>query len=371
MKQLAAIAAIVAIVAGCAQKPITEQLEKAAQQGKYLYGHQDDLMYGHTWNATKENDHELSRSDVLSTAGAYPAVLGLDLGGIECGEDSPYGVNTNLDGNNFDIQREAAVKHYERGGIVTLSWHPRNPVTGGDAWDVSCDTVVEQILPGGSHNELFTLWLDNLGDYIASLKDKSGRTIPVIFRPWHEHTGGWFWWGTGLCTPEQYNALWVYTYKYLVEEKGLVDMVWAISPNSTSSEFEAWEERYPGDEYVDLIGLDCYQFKSPEEDFESCNARYIGDMRRCLAALQRMCEEHGKILAVTETGFEGLPYANWWTEVLQPAIDGFPISYVLTWRNTDEPGRHDVHYYAPWPGNEGEGNFRAFAEDAKTVFLKK
>lgn len=362
---------ITVVVTACGQKPLTKDnstifaLKQAVLDGKYMYGHQDDLMYGHYWNANEDNDFVLERSDVLSTAGAYPMVLGLDLGGIELDADSVYGANTNLDGNNFDIMLEAARKHHARGGIVTMSWHLRNPLTGGDAWDVSDKTVVKSILPGGECHDKFMSWLDKLGDYLEKIKE-----IPVIFRPWHEHTGSWFWWGADLCSAEEYNALWVMTYDYLMKDRGLDNLVWAISPNGTQQDFGKWMERYPGDDYVDIIGLDQYEPSHPTTDIETANAAFIEYMRSLLGTMTKIAAEHNKILAVTETGFESLQYEKWWTEVLMPALEGFPVSYVLTWRNTSEIGRRDVHYYAPFPGSRSEADFKAFAENEKTIFLK-
>lgn len=348
------------VLAGCTpQSGIEQRLTSFVESGKYMFGHQDDLMYGYDWNANTEADRSFTKSDVFTATGEYPAVLGLDLGGIELGD------SCNLNGNDFALMREAAQKHYRRGGIVTLSWHARNPLTGGDAWDVSSDTAVESVLPGGEMNERFTGWLDAVGDYISSLG------IPVIFRPWHEHTGSWFWWGAGLCTPDQYNELWYMTHDYLTEEKGLADIVWAISPNASSSEFEAWEDRYPGDAYVDIIGLDCYSTKAKNDSlWVTANEEFIAEMRYCLNAIERMGREHGKMIAVTETGLESQAYPSWWTEVLQPAIDGFPIAYVLAWRNAnkeDNPG----HYYVPVSDGPAADDFRKFAESEQTVFLPK
>lgn len=355
-----ALTVLCTVLAGCtAQGSLEQRLADAVASGKYMFGHQDDLMYGHSWNGNTEVDHNFTKSDVFETLGEYPAILGLDLGGIELG--SPC----NLDGNDFALMREAAQKHYKRGGIVTLSWHARNPLTGGDAWDVSSDEVVESILPGGEANEKFTQWLDAVANYIASLE------IPVIFRPWHEHTGSWFWWGTGLCTPDQYNELWAMTYDYLTEEKGLTDIVWAISPGASFSEFEAWEDRYPGDSYVDIIGLDCYSPNVPADSlWVPANEAFITEMHYCLGAIERMGREHGKMIAVTETGLETLGYPNWWTEVLQPAIDGFPIAYVLVWRNANEADKPN-HYYVPVSDGPAADDFRKFAESEQTMFLSR
>lgn len=354
------------VLAGCTASPKEEllsTLRSASEDGVPFFGHQDDLMYGHTWNVTKEGDHSMTRSDVLSTAGAYPYVLGLDLGGLEI--DSPR----NLDGNDFNLMREAAVKHYERGGIITLSWHMRNPLTGGDTWDVSSDRVVESILPGGEKHEVFMGWLDRAASYIASLKDSGGHRIPVIFRPWHEHTGGWFWWGKGHCSAEQYNSLWIMTYDYLVNEKGMDYLCWAISPGAADGNFEMWEERYPGDEYVDIVGLDgyCSTYLPQEEALP----RFIEEIRYCLGSLDEFAKKHGKIPALTETGYEGLTYEKWWTDVLAPATEGFPIAYLLVWRNTDERPYGLKHFYAPWPGGPSEQDFREYAESGKIKLLEK
>ena len=329
-----------------------DRLRAAAEAGTPLYGHQDDLMYGHAWNANLDDGKDLSRSDVKDACGHYPAILGLDMGGIELGNPR------NLDGNDFALMRQAAVEHHARGGIVTLSWHLRNPLTGGDAWDISSDRVVASVLPGGEKHALFTEWLDRLADWILSLKDAQGAQVPVVWRPWHEHSGSWFWWGRDLCSDEEYNALWRMTYDHLVRVRGIERLVWAISPNYMDRDFEQWETRYPGDAYVDIVGLDCYASADRE--------RYLRQMDAGLSSLQRFCEEHGKILAVTETGLESLPDPGWWTGTLSEALRGFPVSYVLTWRNaSDRP----AHFFAPFAGQASADDFAAWIRQDKITVL--
>lgn len=330
---------------------IAGTLASAAAAGTPLYGHQDDLMYGHDWNANLEENPDLTRSDIKDVCGHYPAILGLDLGGIELGDAR------NLDGNDFSLMRKAAIAQHARGGIVTLSWHLRNPLTGGDAWDVSSNRAVASVLPGGEKHELFGQWLDRLADWILSLKAEDGSQVPVLFRPWHEHSGSWFWWGAGLCTAEEYNALWRMTYDHLVRERGIEGMSWAISPNFMEPFFERWQARYPGDDVVDVVGLDCYSGMD--------RGNFIRQMRAGLGSLQRFCEEHGKVLAVTETGLESLADARWWTEALSPALEGFPVSYVLTWRNaSDRP----THFFAPFAGQDSAEDFAAWIrQDGITV----
>lgn len=336
------------------ESPAEELLDRLAavvEEGKIMYGHQDDLMYGHSWRLAADAK-EYVQSDVKDVCGSYPAVYGLDLGGIELG--SPL----NLDGNPFSQMRESAVAHYERGGVITLSWHPRNPLTGGDAWDISSAETVASVLEGGEKHEVFMEWLSRMADYLGSFRTSGGKAVPVIFRPWHEHTGSWFWWGRDLCSTEQYKALWELTYNYLTEVRGLDNLVWAYSPGSVKTE-EDYMERWPGDDMVDIMGTDCYQYGT--------SGKFAAELKAVFAMMTGLGNAHGKLLALTETGHEGLPVSDWWTGVLYPAIKDYPLVYVLTWRNaSDMPG----HFYAPWPGQASADDFRAFAALEGTAFLQ-
>lgn len=157
-------------------------LKKIPSKGIML-GHHDDTVYGIGWEG------EEARSDVKSVCDDYPAVISFDLGELELGNAA------NLDKVPFDKIRKEIINQYQRGGMVSLSWHARNPKTGGDAWDVSDTTVVKSILPGGENHQKFAGWLGGVADFLHSLKTADGVKIPVLFRPWHEHSGSWFWWG--------------------------------------------------------------------------------------------------------------------------------------------------------------------------------
>lgn len=113
------------MMAACGQKTVVEKTQRellaerlqTLQQKGYMFGHQDDPMYGLTWAYDKDS------SDVKNVCGDYPAVMGFELGGIEMGDEK------SLDSVPFTRITEEVVAHYERGGIVTISWHPRNPLT--------------------------------------------------------------------------------------------------------------------------------------------------------------------------------------------------------------------------------------------------
>ena len=174
-------------------KALYANLKKIAQRG-IMFGHQDDAVYGIGWK------YDSGRSDVKSVSGDYPAVFGWELGNLELGRSH------SLDSVSFDTIRTRIKEVYSRGGVNTISWHVNNPL-GGNAWNCNSTEAVKSVLPGGAQNELFKVWLDRLATFIGSLRDDKGNAIPILFRPFHEHTGGWFWWGSKQCTPQEYIAL--------------------------------------------------------------------------------------------------------------------------------------------------------------------
>lgn len=103
---------------------LIENLRATPQKG-IMFGHHDDTVYGIGW------EFDEGGSDVQKVCGDYPAVISFDLGEIELGGDK------SLDKVPFEKIRKEIINQYNRGGLVSLSWHPRNPKTGGDAWDVS------------------------------------------------------------------------------------------------------------------------------------------------------------------------------------------------------------------------------------------
>ena len=361
-KTLTMLAASVAI-ASCGNPSETVQtpadvllsrLSGQIEDGKIMFGHQDSFLYGHSWKIAADAT-SYTQSDVKDVAGVYPALYGMDLGGIELGSPA------NIDNNDFNHMRESAKAHHARGGVITFSWHPRNPLTGGDTWDTSSTEVVASILPGGENHEKFMGWLSRAADFLGSLKTDEGEMIPVIFRPWHEHTKDFFWWGQNKCTTEQYKALWNLTYDYMTKERGFDHLVWSYSPDAGGNDVLDVEERYPGDEIVDMIGIDIYQFGS--------NDGYVERIRYSLDVIADFAKQHGKLIAVTEAGTEGVKYEKWWTEVLYAAIKDYPVSYVLLWRNAcDEDMQH--HFYAPFPGHDSAEDFKAFAAMENMLFIK-
>ena len=321
-------------------------LNQAAGEG-IMFGHQDDLSYGIGWV------YPNGESDVKRVTGDYPAVYGMDLGDIE--HRSPV----NLDSVPFSDMRTFVHQVWERGGVITFSWHVDNPLTGSNSWDISSDKVVASVLPGGEKHDEFKVWLDNLAEFLSSLKDEQGVAIPVIFRPWHEHTGSWFWWGQNLCTTEEFVALWRFTFDYLCGEKNLHNLLFAYSSGGDIDSIGQYLERYPGDDYVDLMGFDYYQMP------DAGNNSFRENVSRVLGIVTEAAVAHGKLAALTEAGYEGIPDSMWWTTTFWPAIENHRISYALVWRNAhNRPG----HFYAPWPGHPSEQDFISFYGFHETLF---
>lgn len=323
---------------------LRENLKKVSSRG-FMFGHHDDTVYGIGWEG------EEGRSDVKSVCGDYPGVISFDLGHIELGDTA------NLDGVPFGSIRNEVLRHYERGGVISLSWHLRNPLTGGDSWDVSNAGVVRSVLSGGEKHELFVEWLGRAADFINSLQTAAGTKIPVLFRPWHEHTGSWFWWGEELCSVEDYKALWQLTVK-VMDEKGVDNALYVYSPGSEPQDTAQYLNRYPGDDLIDVLGADIYQ---RDRDV------YIADLQRSLAIMDTIGRSRNMAMAITETGYEGIPDPQWWTGTLLPAIQPYSPAYVLVWRNARE---RVTHYYAPYPGQVSADDFVLFYEKPNTLFVK-
>lgn len=308
-------------------------------------GHQDDMAYGIGWNYA--DDPETLTSDVKKVTGRFPAVFGFDIAGIEK-EDS-----LNIDGIPFTTMRKLIIKAHQFGGIITISWHAGNPVSGGNSWDVS--PAVSAILSDEAVSQKYDQWLSRVAGFIRTLKFK-GKKIPIIFRPWHEMNGNWFWWGSPNCSAPDYVTLWQKTVNTLKNQHKLHNLLYTYSPNKLNNEAE-YLNFYPGDEYVDLLGIDIYDFNNV--------ADYLKSVTNDLAVVQKYAEDKGKLYAFTETGLEKIGTSGWFSESLYPAIENTGIAWILFWRNA----RKD-HHYAPYLGHPSEADFRQFEALPKTIFLE-
>lgn len=320
-------------------------------KGNLLFGHEDALAYGLNADGTRWIDED-DRSDVKSVTGSHPAVYGWEIGRLELDDST-----ANIDDVDFERMKYWIRTGYERGGIITISWHSNNPETGGDTWDTG-GNAPGHVIPGGDKHDMYKGWLDRVADFAFDLKDAEGKFIPVLFRPYHEHMGSWFWWGRSSCTVDEYVTLWRFTVEYLRDVKGIHHFLYSYSPNNVSSQSQ-YLERYPGDDYVDILGTDDYS------NVHNANQKsaFIDNLRIPV----RLANEKGKVAALTETGNEQIPDDDWFTtRIVEPIKEDSiarQLAYFLVWRN----GRPD-HYYAPYPGHRAAEDLVSVYEDSFVQF---
>lgn len=177
---------------------------KRLSKNHTLFGHQHATEYGHGWSGDE------NRSDVKSVTTSHPAIIGIDLSGFS--GRPPEAIK-----NTQDALRKVVSDTYNRGGVTTIAWHFSNPVSeGGFYWKDSVSLpAVRYIIPGGVAHEKYKNILKGIGDWANSVKGKDGKKVPMIFRPFHEFDGSWFWWGKPHTTRDEFLSLWRFTVSYL------------------------------------------------------------------------------------------------------------------------------------------------------------
>ncbi len=316
-----------------------------------LFGHQHATEYGHGWQ------NEPDRSDVKSVTGSNPAVIGVDLLGVN-------GQPGTSPSTYLSQLRNTVQDTYNRGGVVTLAWHFNNPVSaGGFYWKDSVSLpAVKYIIPGGKAHGTYKSILQKIGEWAKSTKGKDGKPVPMIFRPYHEFDGDWFWWGKSHCTKEEFISLWQFTVSYLRDSLDVHQFLYAYSPDNRFNTTAQYLDRYPGDAFVDMVGMDNYG----DMGRDGYNLQAATHKLRIVSDYALMA---GKLAAFTETGLEGIPNPDWWTSVLLKVMraEGLRLSYVLVWRNDQ---RSEKHFYAPYPGHNSVPDFIRFYNDPYTLFEK-
>ncbi|HUR12367.1 MAG TPA: glycosyl hydrolase, partial [Flavitalea sp.] len=279
-------------------KALFKNLKKLSRNHT-LFGHQHATEYGHGWAG------DSNRSDVKSVTGSHPAVIGIDFSGFSGG--SVEAIDKAMEAN-----RKTVIETYNRGGVITIAWHFINPVSrGGFYWvDSLSKPAVRYIIPGGEAHDQYKQILRGIGEWAHSIRGKDGKLIPVIFRPYHEFDGGWFWWGKPHATRDEFISLWRFTVTYLRDSLRVHNFLYAFSPDNKFNREDEFLERYPGDEYVDMVGIDDYGDMGRDGRFD------IPGAVKKLQIVSDYAKKSGKLAAFTETGLESIPDTTWWTNTL-------------------------------------------------------
>ena len=391
---------------------------------KYMdaIGRSKFVMFGQENNLQcKAGDRDASHSDTFDLTGDYPALQAFDVLSFTGVEFSAERLNkqyatdvpgwkalekidtASLDKTVADIYAAAALarRAIELGGVFSLSAHMPNflfsKIREGYVEGVSpaiakynykeytpnrCEgKVVLEVMPGGKANDAFTRYLDIVAMFAKAVEK------PFFFRPLHENTGSWFWWGADHCSPDEFKALWRYIVEYLRDTKGVHNLLYAYSPGSENKDAKEYGERFPGDDLVDLVGVDMYDPETEDGEGDVFFERF----KNQLAILDEFSAAHKKLMAVTETGLAskrpdedchatsihltGNLNMHWHSDILDYASKS-NASYFLLWANFSKYGT----YYTPYVdsvnedgtlfGHEMMDDFIRYYNDERSIFAK-
>lgn len=328
-------------------KALYDNLHQVMASGRFIFGAQDATASGYGWC------DDSGVSDIERISGKKPQFYSWDFMNIATPHASLYVEDTKK-------VRKLTCQAFYEGGVISYCWHAANPVTGGSFYETG-DSIVKKILPGGTHHKAFTDMLDQIAEYNKTLIGKNGEQIPVIFRPWHEFDGDWFWWGKKYCTAKQFKELYRFTVKYLRDTCHVHNFLYAFSPDVNFTSEKEYLERYPGDEYVDIIAMDNYwDFRYDEKDLDKAHLK--------LKILSDYAVKSGKVAALSETGQAGIDDTSWFTNRLLKAIYGYPnepvkLAYVAVWRNSV------LGFFTPYKGHQATSNFMEFMNDSRVISM--
>ncbi|MNM93842.1 Mannan endo-1,4-beta-mannosidase [compost metagenome] len=199
-------------------------------------------------------------SYVKSVTGVYPMLKGLE-----------YGGGTGQTPEQLASQRAnttlAGAAWSSKGGIISATYHQPFPgmsnlFEGCVKRNTTQAEFDEVITPGTSLNQLFIQDIDLVAGYLKTLRDNK---VPVLWRPYHEMNGGWFWWGR----KKNFKALWLLMFDRFTNYHGLNNLIWVWSPNAKNEWCDPIEDYYVGTSYVDALSLDIYNNDYKQSHYDS------------------------------------------------------------------------------------------------------
>ena len=222
----------------------------------YLYeiGGKQTLSGNHNYNAHPDQ----YTKEVQQITGKTPVIWGSD-----------FAFRTNKDQNtrNRPGMIEEAEKQWNNGSIITLMWHAVRPIDDDNEvaiWEKSIQGELtdeewnEFLTPGTTLNKKWLGQIDEIAEYLKILRDKN---IPVLWRPYHEMNGKWFWWGYKKG-PEGFVKLWKSMYDRYTNYHHLDNLIWVWNSNAPRDRENdtafAYSDFFPGLEYVDILAADVY-----------------------------------------------------------------------------------------------------------------
>lgn len=330
-----------------------------------LSGVKADPFGAKTKNAKTFIQDFLNRFEAAN--GHRPALLGVDV----------YSGNYDtLSEKQKQSTVDALVDFYRKGGIITVSSHLRQPVSrkginNGGRKDMLTQLEWEQILiKGHDYNKNFH---EDLAIPIDLLTRLCKAEVPVLWRPFHEMTAAWMWWGAWqknendsfTVNTEAYKKMWQYTYEYMTDTLGLDNLLWVYSPtprdnicDTTSGvDIQGINDggvRFcmPDDRYIDFVGLDSYfdsSYKTYSDviSYDSMPNKDYGNAHQFERAYRSfMTLPSGMAVSLSECGYEVKWESDGKTDISQKSSDSLNsiinsmldaqmgISYFMTWSGT-------------------------------------
>ena len=215
-----------------------------------------DSVSGHATLSGQHNyPNTVSRySDrIYELTGHYPAVFGQDFG-FSGGEDKDSTLSR-------AAMIEEVIRQYRRGSVIALTWHSvrpteDEPVTFRDnVLGHLTDWEFRQVLTPGS--DLYKRWARQVDVIAGYLQELQAAGVPVLFRPYYEMNGNWFWWG-GRPGPDGTSALYRQIFDRFVHQKHLNNLIWVWNVNAPSVNAGPVDQYFPGSAYVDVVSMDIY-----------------------------------------------------------------------------------------------------------------
>lgn len=298
-----------------------------------MLGHEASLAYGSMWY------NQPGRSDVKSVCGNYPAVVDWSLDGIESGG------KLSTDSVPFIRIKQYVKQFYRHGGVSVFSWNP--------SWQTSLSCNTDSIMSEQEFIRRYAKGLDRVAEFLLDLRSDSGSYIPVIVQlfDWADLKDN--------CSPEAYVTLWRRSVDYLRDEKNIHHVLYAYSRNAVGTE-EELTRYYPGNAYVDVIGLSLYQ------DFETdeLGALYVQRLEQGLSTICHFAQKNRKLPALTGTGLKGVKISNFFSGILDPVISKYKISYIMFGANL---WNKEESYYIPIPGHPASEDFVNFVHSSHII----
>jgi mannan endo-1,4-beta-mannosidase len=336
------------------------------EQPSVMFGHQRYNITGvnsdgSQWLAT---EGDLDRSDAKGVTGQHPIVMGFDVFDLAV-KPATWAPTPAV--------HAAAARHvFESGGIVTLDWHMRG-CANTDSFNAAGNEACLCRL--ANDDAYLRTWLvdGNLAKLADALVATGLDRVPIVFRPLHELSGNWFWWGkpywscTGAVTGEAaFQKVYRTIVTYLRDERGLDNLLFAFAPDrfddGHANDVTRYLAGYPGDAYVDVMGIDLYYRAQPS--FAAETALF----RTYLSTVASAAYAHGKAAALTEVGDTLLATdtSPWFTEQLLPLLANSHMAYALTWENRRDAAQE---FWLPYPGHRADADFQRFEASDATLFL--